>query len=72
VLAAPAQQRSEAGALASHRSRNLFLEGGRSEEEIARTIDAAFQQLFHGDPETQTVYCAACENANGPLAPSRR
>jgi oligosaccharide reducing-end xylanase len=65
---AVAQQQPGAGAFASNRYRNLFLEAGHSKEEIGRKIEAAFQQLFHGDPETQTVYYAAGENANGPLA----
>ena len=31
-------------------------------------IQAAFQQLFHGDPATQAVYHEAGSNADGPLA----
>ena len=56
------------GAFATKRYRNLFLEAGHSPKEISRKIDAAFQQLFHGDPDTQTVYYPAGRNANGPLA----
>lgn len=56
-----------AGAFATGRYRNLFLEAGHSQEEITRKIDAAFQQLFHGDAGTQTVYYSAGGNANGPL-----
>jgi oligosaccharide reducing-end xylanase len=56
------------GAYATHQYRNLFAEAGHSQAEIDAKIDAAFQQLFHGDEETQTVYYAAGENANGPLA----
>jgi len=56
------------GAFATKHYRNLFLEAGHSREEIARKIDAAFQQLFHGDPATQTVYYEAGRNGNGPLA----
>src|ERR1039458_299003 len=56
------------GAFATNRYRNLFLEAGHSPKEISRKIDAAFQQLFHGDPETQTVYYPVGRNANGPLA----
>ena len=48
--------------------RNLFLEAGHSPQEISRKIDAAFEQLFHGDPQTQTVYYSAGRNSNGPLA----
>ncbi|MGC4055136.1 MAG: glycosyl hydrolase family 8 [Paludibaculum sp.] len=57
-----------AGAFATRNYRNLFREAGHSPKEIAARIDTAFQQLFHGDPETQTVYYAAGQNANGPLA----
>ena len=63
--AAPADQ---AGAYATKRYRNLFLEAGHSQKEIAQKIDAAFAQLFHGDPETQTVYYSVGQNENGPLA----
>jgi len=46
----------------------LFLDAGHSPKEISAKIDAAFQQLFHGDPETQTVYYPAGRNANGAMA----
>ncbi len=58
----------EAGAFATGQYRNLFVEAGHSPEEVNARIEAAFQQLFHGDSATQTVYYAAGENANGPLA----
>jgi len=57
-----------AGAYATGDYRNLFAESGRSKKEVAAKIDAAFQQLFHGNPETQAVYFAAGRNAQGPLA----
>src|SRR5450759_1458980 len=57
-----------AGAFATKRFRNLFLEAGHSQKEISQKIGAAFQQLFHGDPDTQTVYYPVGQNANGPLA----
>ena len=56
------------GAFATGHYRNLFAENGHSQREIRGKVDAAFQQLFHGDPETQTVYYAAGNNSNGPLA----
>jgi len=56
------------GAFASGRYRNLFVEAGHTPAEVAARIEAAFQQLFHGDSATQTVYYAAGANANGPLA----
>lgn len=48
--------------------RNLFVEAGHSPEEVAAKVNAAFQQLFYGDPSTQTVYYTAGTNTNGPLA----
>ena len=57
-----------AGAYATGKYRNLFAEAGHSQTEIRQKIDLAFQQLFHGDPNTQTVYYDAGTNANGLLA----
>jgi oligosaccharide reducing-end xylanase len=56
------------GAYATGHYRNLFAENGHSRREIREKIDAAFQQLFHGDPTNQTVYYSAGNNSNGPLA----
>ena len=56
------------GAYATGKYRNLFAEAGHSQTEIRQKIDSAFQQLFHGDPNTQTVYYEAGTNANGLLA----
>ena len=56
------------GAFATGQYRNLFLEAGHTQEQATAKIEAAFQQLFHGDPNTQTVYYPAGTNANGPLA----
>src|SRR6185437_10834399 len=56
------------GAYKTGRYRNLFAERGHSTAESRAKIDAAFQQLFHGDKQTQTVYFEAGSNANGPLA----
>jgi oligosaccharide reducing-end xylanase len=56
------------GAFATGRYRNLFLEDGHSQKEIDAKIDAAFHQLFHGDPDSQTLYYEAGRNENGPLA----
>jgi oligosaccharide reducing-end xylanase len=50
------------------RYRNLFVEAGHPQEEVTKRINDTFQQLFHGDPDTQAVYYAAGENANGSLA----
>jgi len=56
------------GAFATGRYRNLFTEAGHSQAEVSAKINAAFQQLFHGDPQTQTVYYDVGKNENGPLA----
>ena len=55
------------GAFATGHYRNLFAEDGHSQQEIQAKIDAAYQQLFHGDPRTQAIAFAAGSNANGPL-----
>jgi oligosaccharide reducing-end xylanase len=57
-----------AGAVAANRYRNLFVEAGVPENEVKRKVNAAFQQLFHGDPKTEAIYYAAGKNANGDLA----
>jgi endo-1,4-beta-D-glucanase Y len=57
-----------AGAFATGQYRNLFAEAGHPPAQATAKIDAAFQQLFHGDPNTQTVYYPVGTNANGPLA----
>jgi oligosaccharide reducing-end xylanase len=66
-LAGQSSQRPP-GAFATGRYRNLFAEAGHSQAEITAKINAAFQQLFHGSPDTQTVYYDVGKNDNGPLA----
>jgi oligosaccharide reducing-end xylanase len=56
------------GTYATHHYPNLFAEAHHSDAEIHAKIDAAFQQLFHGDQATEAVYYTAGSNANGPLA----
>jgi oligosaccharide reducing-end xylanase len=56
------------GAFATGNYRNLFAEAGHSQKEITEKINAAFQQLFYGDPNKQAIYYSAGSNANGPLA----
>jgi oligosaccharide reducing-end xylanase len=56
------------GAYATHHYRNLFAESGHSNREISQKINAAYAQLFHGDPQTQSVFFYAGKNSNGPLA----
>jgi len=48
--------------------RNLFVEIGHSPQEVTEKINAAFEQLFYGDPNTEAVYFPAGTNAKGPLA----
>jgi oligosaccharide reducing-end xylanase len=57
-----------AGAYATGKYRNLFLEAGYSPKEISAKISRAYEQLFHGDPETQLLYFPSGRNENGPLA----
>ncbi len=56
------------GAYKTGHYRNLFAEHGHSPAETHAKIEAAFQQFFHGDPQTQSVYFETGKNANGPLA----
>jgi oligosaccharide reducing-end xylanase len=55
------------GAYVTGKYRDLFAEAGHSPHEVREKIDAAYRQLFHGDPQTQAVAFAAGSNANGPL-----
>jgi oligosaccharide reducing-end xylanase len=64
----PAVDSDGAGAYATGHYRNLFAEQGHSQRAVDAKIAAAFQQLFHGDPQTQAVYYAAGRNQRGPLA----
>ncbi len=61
----PATSAPSAGAFASGRYRNLFVEAGHSPAEVRRKIDGAFTQLFHGDSATETVFYWTGSNANG-------
>jgi oligosaccharide reducing-end xylanase len=56
------------GAYATGKYRNLFAETGHSSTAIQAKIDAAYQQLFHGDPQSQAVFFSAGKNASGHLA----
>ena len=68
VLLAQPSPANGSGAFVTGRYRNLFGEAGHSRVEVTEKINAAFQQLFHGDPATQAVYFPAGNNDNGPLA----
>ena len=67
-VARAATNQDGAGAFSTRHYRNLFAELGHSKKEISAKIDAAYQQLFHGNPETESVVFSAGANANGPLA----
>lgn len=56
------------GAYSTGKYRNLFAEQGHTSSETSAKIEGAYQQLFHGDPQTQAVYFPAGKNADGPLA----
>ena len=56
-----------AGAYATGKYRNLLVEAGYSKKAAREKIEATYQQLFHGDPQTQSVGFATGSNENGPL-----
>lgn len=56
------------GAVATGNYPNLFAQAGYEPQEIRTKIDAAYQQLFHGDPDHEAVYYADFENEHGRLA----
>jgi oligosaccharide reducing-end xylanase len=64
----PKAKQDGSGAYATGKYRNLFTEAGHSPSQVQTKIDAAYQQLFHGDPQTQSVVFAAGSNANGQLS----
>ncbi len=66
--AAPSLIEDGSGAYVTGHYRNLFAEAGHSPAEIRGKIDSAFQQFFHGNPDTQTVYYGGGTNFNGRLA----
>ena len=56
------------GAYSTNHYRNLLAEQGHTQKQIDAKIDAAFQQLFHGDKSSQAIYYEVGSNTNGPLA----
>jgi oligosaccharide reducing-end xylanase len=56
------------GAFATGQYRNLFREAGHSQAQIDAKLNAAFNQLFHGDPKTQAIFYSTGKNTDGPLA----
>lgn len=63
-LGQPATQ----GAAVTGTYRNLFVELGKPEAEVRAKLDAAYQQLFHGEPRDQAIVFPAGQNERGPLA----
>jgi oligosaccharide reducing-end xylanase len=68
AASAGAPREDGAGAYATHKYRNLFAEAGHTKAEIDAKIAKAYDQLFHGNKETELLYFPAGENENGPLA----
>jgi oligosaccharide reducing-end xylanase len=56
------------GAFATGKYRNLFAEIGHTPQEIKGKVDKAYNQLFHGDLQTQALFIPAGKNENGALA----
>jgi oligosaccharide reducing-end xylanase len=56
------------GAAATGDYPDLFAEAGYARPQIDAKIEAAFAQLFHGDPGHEAVYYEDGTNADGPLA----
>ncbi|WP_438020198.1 glycosyl hydrolase family 8 [Sorangium sp. So ce315] len=59
------------GAVDTGEYRNLFVEVGYTQEQVAAKLAAAWDSLFKGDPESESVYFGAGENDSGPLAQIR-
>ncbi|MEM9453746.1 MAG: glycosyl hydrolase family 8 [Myxococcota bacterium] len=62
---------TEGGAVVTGVYRNLFAEAGYDEAEITAKVDAAYEQLFHGEPSEQAVMVEMGANESGPLAQIR-
>jgi oligosaccharide reducing-end xylanase len=56
------------GAFHTGKYRNLLAEEGHTPGQIQDRLDKTFQQLFHGDKDSQAIYYETGANANGPLA----
>ncbi len=64
----PALEPATRGAFETGEYRNLFAQLGKPEAEIQQKLEAAYQQLFHGAAEDQTLMFSAGRNDHGPLA----
>ena len=67
-VSSQAQRADGAGAYRTGRYRDLFAEQGHSAVASGAKIEAALQQLFHGDNDHQKVFYEVGRNANGLLA----
>jgi oligosaccharide reducing-end xylanase len=56
------------GAVATGHYPDLFAEAGHARADTEAKVEAAFQQLFHGDAGDQALYYPSGSNAYGPLA----
>lgn len=56
------------GAVATGAYPDLFAEAGYARTDVDAKVQAAFQQLFHGDRDEQAVYYEDGRNGHGPLA----
>ncbi|HEY5959647.1 MAG TPA: glycosyl hydrolase family 8 [Polyangiaceae bacterium] len=56
------------GAYLTGKYRNLFSEMGLASSEIDAKVDRAYAQLFHGNPNHETVMFPAASNERGPTA----
>lgn len=63
--ASPAQA---GGAIATGHYADVFAEAGYAPDAVQAKVEAAFAQLFHGDPSHQAIYHEIGRNAHGPLA----
>ena len=55
------------GAFSTGHYRNLFVEVGKSPDQVRVKVERTYQQLFHGNPLSERVYFEAGSNANGVL-----
>lgn len=59
---------AQQGAFFTHRYRDLFVEDGHTVAQVRAKVGSGYAQMFHGDPQTQSVFFPAGKNAAGPLA----
>jgi oligosaccharide reducing-end xylanase len=64
----PAQKPAAKGAYETGIYRNLFAEYGLDEDLIRRRVEKSYQQLFHGNPDSESVLYAVGANSQGPMA----